>query len=133
MEALNVGVGSAGGMRADPLRGGGTPLPVMNAMSLPLIPADVFDARAPLLVGLHDKAMAMARAVVVEGRGLSDVARDFGVSRQYVDKCAKRVRTAFADLPDDWEHVEAWFPPEIAKTVRAMAEVALEQLAASKR
>jgi len=102
-------------------------------MSLPLVPAKDFDARADGFGRIGELGVSVARAVLVEGKGLSETAREFECSKQFVDKCAKKVRAVLEERPADWVRVDEWFPPELAPTVRAMADLARQDYAKKKR
>ena len=124
----------AGASAKDHLRRGrSAPVITVPAMSAPVVSAEDFDERAAHLDRVGAKAISVARAVLVDGRGPTEVAKEYDVTKQYVDKCAKRVRLLLENLPDGWERVEEWFPPDLARTVRAMAEAAREELLSRKR
>ncbi|MCE4302531.1 TrfB-related DNA-binding protein [Xanthomonas hortorum pv. vitians] len=63
----------------------------------------------------------IARRVLVDGKSQAEVAEETGLSRQRVSKMVQRVMAAANEFPPDWERVDEWMPPELAKQVRALA------------
>ncbi len=81
------------------------------------------DAR-PRLGRLSLDTLTIARAVLVEGKTQTDVARENNLSRQRVHGMVSRVQVAINNIPMGWVRLEIWLPPELADKVKDMAEKA---------
>ncbi len=89
-----------------------------------MTPEDFHRLTAPPRTRLSPSSLRQAYAVLVDGRGISAVGAEFGVSRQHVDQCVKRVeRELRAELgvPAGWECVTVCVPACIALEIRAIA------------
>jgi hypothetical protein len=89
--------------------------------------AAAFEAVLPRLGRLSLDSVKTARAVLVEGLGLSEVAQRHGTSRQRVHAIVKRFQAAMDEVPAGWRRVELWLPPEMVAQVEAMAEQARQE------
>lgn len=85
--------------------------------------AEQWDRITPALRNLSSGTVSVARAVLVDARRPTDVAKEVGESRQAVYAAIKRVREVLD------KHQEAglvpvmvWLPPELAAQVQEMAK-----------
>ncbi|EMM4514142.1 hypothetical protein WAQ86_004772 [Salmonella enterica] len=78
--------------------------------------------------GISAETFDIAREVLVDGLPQVRVAKEHGLTRQRINSMVKRVTLAFSDIPQDWERVEIWLPPELAQKVRDMAQSARDKL-----
>jgi hypothetical protein len=69
-----------------------------------------FQEVLPLLHKLSEQRVAMAKAVLVQGRTLQDVADEYSVSRNAVFKAAQKVRIIFSEFRLNQEAGE-FLPP----------------------
>lgn len=82
-----------------------------------------FQEVLPLLHKLSEQRIAMAKAVLVQGRTLQDVADEYAVSRNAVFKAAQKVRIIFSEfrlsqetggfLPPGWVRVTLAAPRKL--------------------
>jgi len=72
-------------------------------------------------------SIAVARMVLVDGRGLSDVAAELGVTRQWVNKISKKVLSHARTIPKGWVLVKVWLPTELAAEVERIADEAVKR------
>nr|WP_015647616.1 TrfB-related DNA-binding protein [Pseudomonas sp. GLE121]AGL12861.1 putative transcriptional regulator [Pseudomonas sp. GLE121] len=100
----------------------------------PKYTAEQWDRISPAMRNLAVGTVAMARAVLVDGKRPSEIAKEMGESRQLVNAAIKRVR----DVLD--KHQEAglvpvmvWLPPELAAQVHEMAKPYMEAKPAQKK
>jgi len=89
-----------------------------------------FDALLPFLGRLSLDTVAVARSVLVEGKGKAEVAKETGLSRQRVGQAVLRVQAADEKAPEGWQRIEIWLPPELVQQVEDMADAARRKLAA---
>lgn len=87
----------------------------------PKYTAKQWEDMAPALRSLAVGTVETARAVLVEGKRPSVVARERGESRQLVNAAVKRVRTIFERQTPGLVPVLVWLPPELAEQVKQMA------------
>lgn len=81
---------------------------------------EVFDAIQAKLARFSESSVRAARAVLVDGRPQVDVAGEYGMSRQQLNRILSRVRQTLRDAPRDWVRVEVYLPPEYAAQVREL-------------
>ncbi|MCC8616303.1 TrfB-related DNA-binding protein [Xanthomonas vesicatoria] len=86
-----------------------------------LMTAAEFDSIQPRLGRLTVDTVQIARRVLVDGKSQAEAAEENGLSRQRVSHMVQRVMAAANAFPSDWERVDEWMPPELAKQVRALA------------
>lgn len=72
--------------------------------------------------GYSEKSIAAARQVLVIGAGIAEAAAATGLTRQGVDQLMKRIERRRVTLPAGWSKVDEWFPEDIARTLRDVAE-----------
>ena len=85
-----------------------------------------FAALRPHLGRMTLKSVEVAEQVLVHGRDQADVGREYKLTRQRVSDIVARVLAAADEVPAGWEHVEGWFPPELAAQVRQMQADAMK-------
>ena len=78
---------------------------------------------------LSKKAKDVARAILVDGRTLDDVAEAFDTSRQLAHSWASKIYDVFA--PAGWVSETIVLPPELMEQVRTMEKEAREAWQAS--
>ncbi|MDU8491951.1 TrfB-related DNA-binding protein [Pseudomonas syringae pv. actinidiae] len=100
----------------------------------PKYTAEQWDRIKPAMRNLAFATVEMARAVLVEGKRPSDVAKEVGETRQLVNAAIKRVRNVLD------KHQEAglvpvmvWLPPELAAQVMEMAKPYMDTQPAPKK
>lgn len=79
--------------------------------------------------------LAIARAVLVDGRAAIDVATEYGVTRQWVTNVVSRARAvllAEVATPTGWVTGEVTLPPEDWARVRAIEKAARRRLKSTK-
>jgi len=73
---------------------------------------------------LHEHTIDAVRRLLVEGELAANLAAEYDVTRQKIEKTAKRVLTYFLDVygdcPPDWPVARFCFPPELKKDVAAL-------------
>lgn len=79
-----------------------------------------FEAAVRRVPRLLAQSAAAARAVLVDGRALEDVAQQTGLTRQRIHAIAARVHAAA--VPADWETFVVALPPSVARHVRRLQE-----------
>ena len=90
-------------------------------MAITRISAEDWKRMEPALQSCQLSTINMAKAVLVEGRKQSEVAKEFNAAKQSVNYAIKKVTAIFADTglaSEGLIHVEAWLPPEVAKKVQ---------------
>lgn len=91
--------------------------------------AGEFEAAAGRL-RMAAKNVAFARAVMVDGLRVTDVAQRSGVTSQQLSQAVRRIyecHLAHADvLPVDWRRITVTVPPALADQIAAVAERAAE-------
>lgn len=92
------------------------------------------DAFGSTIEGLNigERPIAMARAVLVDGRSQSGVARDQGVSRNAVCLAVNRIWEAHQDVPAGFERVNAVLPKQKAAIVRQWLGLAPQKTEATR-
>lgn len=100
----------------------------------PKYTAEQWDRIKPAVRNLAVGTVEMARAVLVDGKRPSDVAKELGESRQLVNAAIKRVR----DVLDKYQEaglvpVMVWLPPELAAQVMEMAKPYMDAKPAPKK
>jgi len=98
-------------------------------MAKPKMTPQEFEAARLRFGRLADDTIEMARQVLVEGQSQTDVARQYGLTRQRVNLAIKQVLTVIDDIPKGWVKLEVWLPPTLASKVRNMAEDARKDAA----
>jgi len=97
----------------------------------PRLTPQEFEAAIPAMGRLSEGSIAVAREVLVNGLGYVEAGAKHNVTKQranfLADKFLKRARA----VPDGWEHVDVWLPPEMAEMVRNIAQQARDNLAAT--
>lgn len=73
-------------------------------------------------MNISERPIAMARAVLVDGRSQSDCARDMGVSRNAVCLAVNRIWEAHSAIPAGFERVTAILPKHQASVVKGWHE-----------
>ena len=82
--------------------------------------AKEFDELRPRLGRLSLDTVDLAREVLVNGKTQSNVAREYGLSRQRVNGMVSRVIAAANEIPLGWKRVDVWLPPDLAEEVQKM-------------
>lgn len=75
------------------------------------------------------KNLQLARAVMVEGVRVTELAEAQGIKHQRLSNTIRRIydaHLAIAQLPDDWRSVTVTVPPDMAEQITAMAAEAAE-------
>lgn len=70
-----------------------------------------------------DKSREAARLVFVMGAKSSEAAVQTGLKVQGVDQLIRRIERRMANVPDGWTPITVWFPSEIGKQVKTLAEL----------
>lgn len=92
-------------------------------MSTDRITLENWQKLLPALETCSVLTLKIAQAVIVDGQRQSDVAREFGKTRQAVAASVKRVKEMIKPYSvSELEPVSVWLPPELAKKVREMAK-----------
>lgn len=86
-----------------------------------------FDTQSAKFARMSPQVIATVRAVLVEGKGPTEVAKQFGVSKQAVQRSAARARALLQEMPVDWVFLQEWVPPELATEVRAKVAEKLKE------
>ncbi|HHW1937438.1 TrfB-related DNA-binding protein [Pseudomonas aeruginosa] len=84
-----------------------------------------WDQLAPALASrrLAIVTVEIAKAVLVEGKRIQDVAAERGITRQNAHAAVKRVRAIFEEMgASELIPVLVWLPPELAEQVKEMAK-----------
>ncbi len=81
-----------------------------------------FEALRPHLGRLTMDSVKIARMVLVDGVKQSEVATQYGMSRQRIHGIMVRFAAASQAVPTGWRRVEVWLPPELADQVETMAD-----------
>lgn len=88
-----------------------------------------FEAAAGRL-RMAEKNVAFARAVMVDGLRVIDVAKRGGVTSQQLSQAVRRIYEAHlshpAVLPSDWRRITVTVPPALADQITAAAERAAD-------
>ncbi len=97
-----------------------------------------FQEILPLLHKLSDQRIAMAKAVLVHGRTLQDVADEYVVSRNAAFKAAQKVRSIFSEfrlsqvtgefLPPGWVRITITAPRKLVAQFKNEIAQAYENL-----
>lgn len=77
-----------------------------------------FDKLRPLIGRLSVDSVEIARQVLVFGKTQSEIAKIKNMSKQRVFGLVSRFLSVAQIIPQGWEKVEVWLPPEMAKQVR---------------
>lgn len=96
-----------------------------------LTPAE-FEAAVSAMGRTKPDSIEIARMVLVDGRGLSEVAAELKISRQWVNKISKKVQSYARTIPAGWVHVDVWLPQEVAEEVERIAVEAQERFQATR-
>lgn len=72
--------------------------------------------------GFSQKSIEAARQYYVMGANQSEAAEAAGLTRQAVFKLIQRIERNRADAPAGWTQVAAWWPPELAQVLGALAD-----------
>ena len=88
-----------------------------------------FEAARKRFGRLSDETIEMARLVLVEGKGQTEIAKQYGLSRQRVSLAVKQVNSAIEDIPKGWVKLEIWMPSAMANRVKKMADEARKSAA----
>jgi hypothetical protein len=90
--------------------------------------SDEFDALQPRLHRFAPETVAIARAVLVDGKSQSLAAERFGTTRQRVHGIVQRVEAAANNVPAGWRKVECWLPPKMARCIETIVAKRLADL-----
>jgi len=97
-------------------------------MAKPKMTPQEFEAARPGFGRQTDDTIEMVRLVLVEGQSQTDVARQYGLTRQRVSLAVKQILTVADNIPKGWVKLEIWLPPALANKVRDMEQKARQQL-----
>ena len=103
-----------------------------------VLTAEQFDAILPKLdPRVEANNIEAARKVMVDGRGVMEVAEEYGRTRQNLHRF---IREMFAlhtevmpEIPKSWVRVAVSLPPALARQVRALEKSALAELKPSRK
>ncbi|WEV50240.1 TrfB-related DNA-binding protein (plasmid) [Acinetobacter sp. ESL0695] len=88
---------------------------------------DIWKEHQVTLSNLSSDRVNAAKEVMVNGMSPSDVAKKYNRSRQWLTEVLSKVYSKIHETPPvGWERVNVIVPPELAKSIRAMADKALK-------
>ncbi|MBN3751626.1 hypothetical protein G3N95_01645 [Paraburkholderia sp. Tr-20389] len=79
-----------------------------------------FKTLSPRLKRMTLGNVEIARRVLVDGVAQNEAALECGLTAQRVNFIVKTVLATARDIPQGWQQVEVWLPPELAARVREM-------------
>ncbi len=79
-------------------------------------------------LNISERPIAMARAVLVDGKRQIEVAREQGVSRAAVSLAVNRIVEAHSEVPEGFERVTAILPRHKAAIVRQWRDSAAQDM-----
>jgi len=91
-----------------------------------------FTTLAASMTRLSPASLAIARAVLVEGKSNATAAREAGLTPQRVGSILRQFDRLRQEIPRGWVKVELWLPSRLVPVARALEEKAREDLAARK-